>query len=192
MTTNPILDLTTEPVKSIVYVKDNIQGWVFDAVLQKTHTSTLDITSYPVQAGSTISDFAYLQPRTLSMNIGMTDVATSIVPGQFGGGPSRSVTAWQLLEQIQQLRIPVQVYTRLGVYQNMLVRTLSAQDDYTTKHALRATVDMQELLVAEVTVVKISANPSKTDKSKRGKQQPQQVPSSLASAIATAFGIKVG
>lgn len=187
MTVNPILDLTAAPIKSWVYAKTNIGGWFFDATLQLTHTSTLTITSHPVQLGSSIADYAFLQPRTLSMDIGMTDVAKSFIPGQFSGASSRSVQAYQVLEQLQQLRIPVQVYTRLGLYQNMLVETLTVQDDYTTHHGLRVTVDLQELLVATVSVVKISANPSVTDNAKKGKQQPQSVPPSLLSQITSAL-----
>ncbi|WP_436663544.1 phage baseplate protein [Alicyclobacillus acidoterrestris] len=181
--TSPILDLTAPNIKSYVYAKTNIGGWFFDAVLQTTHTSTLTITSHPVQAGSSISDYAYLQPRTLSMNIGMTDVAQSFIPGQFSGGSSRSVQAYTILKQLQQLRVPIQVYTRLGLYQNMLIETITVPDDYTTTHGLKVTVDMQELLVATVTTVQISSNPAVTDTSQKGKQQPQSVPPSLLSII---------
>lgn len=174
-TLNPIVDLTAPSVRSWVYAKANIGGWFFDADLQNTHTSTLTITTSPIQLGSSLTDNAFMQPRTLSMNIGMTDVATSFIPGQFAGGASRSATAYEVLQQLQELRIPIQVYTRLRLYQNMLVQTLTAQEDYTTAHALRATVDLQEVLVATVTVVKISNNPAVTNHSKRGKQQPKAV-----------------
>lgn len=181
--TYPIVDLTSGPVKSFVYAKTNIGGWFFDAILQATHTSTLTITSHPVQSGSNISDYAYLQPRTLSFNIGMSDVATSFIPGQFSGGQSRSVQAYKVLKDLQQQRIPVQVYTRLGLYQNMLLETLTVQDDNTTANGLRCTVDMQELLVATAQVVKISSAPDKTSTSQKGKQQPKGVPPSILSLL---------
>lgn len=176
---SPILDLTKAPIRSFVYAKTNIGGWFFDAILQASHTSTLTITSHPIQAGSNVSDNAFLQPRTLSMNIGMSDVAKSFIPGQFEDGTSRSEQAYKVLKELQQLRIPVQVYTRRGLYQNMLVETLTVQDDNTTVYGLRVTVDLQELLVATVQVVKISANPAVTDKAKKGKQQPKQIPPSI-------------
>lgn len=179
MTTSPILDLTAGPIKSFVYARTNIGGWFFDAFLQNTHTSTLTVTQHPIQTGSSVSDYAFLQPRTLSMNIGMTDVAKSFIPGQFDGGSSRSVEAVKVLRQLQQLRIPVQVYTRLGLYQNMLVQNLSAVEDNTTTNAARITVDLQELLVATVTTVKVSSSPAVTSKSKKGQQQPQSTPASI-------------
>ena len=181
MSINPILDLTAPNLKSFVYVKTNIGGWFFDAVLDLTHTSTLTITTHPIQIGSSVTDYAFLQPRTLSMNIGMTDAAHSFIAGQFAGGPSRSVQAYNVLSRLQQLRIPVQVYTRLGLYQNMLVGTMTVQDDNTTVNGLSCTVDLQELLVATVTTVAISANPAVTGKATKGKQQPQKVQPSILS-----------
>jgi hypothetical protein len=172
---NPIVDLTAPNVRSWVYARANIGGWFFDADLENTHTSTLDITTSPIQLGSSVTDNAFMQPRTLSMNLGVSDTARSFIPGQFAGGSSRSVTAWQVLQQLQELRIPVQVYTRLGLYPNMLVATLTAQEDYTTAHSLRVTVDLQEVLVATVGVVQISANPAVTDNAHRGTQQPKAV-----------------
>lgn len=181
MAVNPILDLTAPSIQSYVYVKTNVGGWFFDAFLQLTHTSELVITSDPVQLGSSVTDFAYMKPRTLSINIGMSDSAKSFIPGQFAGGWSRSVTAFQILQQLQIQRIPIQILTRLGLYQNMLVETLTAQDDFATKNALRATVDFQELLVATVKTVKISANPAVTDSKSSGTKQPSQPNQSILS-----------
>lgn len=189
MTTSPVLDLTAPNLKSYVYARSNVGGWFFDALLHATHTSTLTITSDPVQSGSSISDNAFLQPRKLSMDIGMSDAATSFIPGQFTGGSSRSVQAYNVLSQLQQLRIPIQVYTRLGLYQNMLVETLTVNEDNTTANGLRCTINFQELLVATVSVVKISANPAVTDKSTKGKQQPKQVSASLAYELGKLTGL---
>lgn len=179
MPTYPVLDLTSDNIKSFVYVKTNIGGWFFDAILNMQHSSDLTITSHPVEIGTSVTDFAYMNPRKLSMSIGMTDTAQSFISGQFSGGASRSSQAWQVLQDLQTLRIPIQVYTRLGLYQNMLIASLSTTDDNTTNHALKATVDFQELLVAKVSKVKVSSAPATTTNAKKGKQQPQQVPPSL-------------
>lgn len=178
-TTSPVLDLTAPNISSYVYAKTNIGGWFFDAVINLTHTSQLTITSHPVQTGNNVTDYAFLLPRTLSMNVGMSDTATSFIPGQFAGGSSRSVEAYKVLEQLQQLRIPIQVYTRLGLYQNMLIQQLTVPDDYTTHNGLKCTVDLQELLVTTVQTVKISSAPSTTSSAKQGTKQPQQVQPSL-------------
>jgi hypothetical protein len=172
MTTSPILDLSAPEIKDLIYAKTNVGGWFFDAYLKMNHTSRLTITEHPVQTGAALTDHAFLQPRELSMDIGMSNVATSFVPGQFSQGYSRSVTAFQVLKDLQASRVPIQVHTRLGLYQNMLIEVLSAPDDYMTLNGLKATVTFREILVAQVKTVKISARPAVTDNSKRGSPEP--------------------
>jgi hypothetical protein len=170
--TSPILDLSAPEIKDLIYVKTNIGGWFFDAFLKMTHTSRLTITEHPVQTGAALTDHAFLQPRELSIEVGMSNVASSFVPEQFSGGYSRSVTAFQVLKDLQALRVPIQVHTRLGLYQNMLVEVLSAPDDFMTLDGLRCTVTFREIIVAQVTTVHISARPEVTDSSNRGTPEP--------------------
>lgn len=172
---NPILDLTAKPISSLVYLKTNIGGWFFDAFLRSTHTSRLNITQHPVQTGAALTDHAFLQPKELSMEIGMSDAATSLVPGQFTGGWSRSVQAFKVLTELQALRVPLQVHSRLGLYQNMLIEEISAPDDYTTLYGLRCTVMLREIMVAQVRTVKVSAKPAVTNQANRGKLEPANV-----------------
>jgi len=173
MSFNPILDLNSQPIASLVYIKTNIGGYFFDAFLRSTHTSRLNITQHPVQVGAALTDHAFLQPAELTMEIGMSDTATSLVPGQFNGGWSRSVQAFKVLKELQALRVPLQVHSRLGLYQNMLIEEITAPDDYTTLYGLRCTVMLREIMVAQVRTVKISAKPAVTDKAKKGKLEPQ-------------------
>jgi len=171
---NPILDLSSQPIASLVYLKTNIGGWFFDAFLRSTHTSRLSITQHPVQVGAALTDHAFLQPKELSMEIGMSDAATSLVPGQFTGGWSRSVQAFKVLQELQALRVPLQVHSRLGLYQNMLIEEISAPDDYTTLYGLRCTVLLREIMVAQVRTIKISAKPEVTNVATRGKLEPYE------------------
>jgi hypothetical protein len=180
---------TTPPLSEIgqqlLYVKNNIGGLFFDAFLKLTHTSSLTITQHPVETGAAISDHSYIMPTTLVCDIGVSDVGTSIVPGQFGGqttlaglaGPigepqSRSVNAFQALLALQQSRVPVQVTTRLNLYNNMLIQSIVTSEDNTTAHAWKATVTMQEIFVAVVQTVKVSSQPQVTDSTVKGVVQP--------------------
>jgi hypothetical protein len=183
MSTSPILDLSARNINSLIYTKTNIGGWFFDAYLKMDHISRLTITDHPVQTGAALTDHAFLQPRELSMDVGMSNVAKSFVPGQFSGGSSRSVQAFQVLKDLQALRVPIQVHTRLGVYQNMLIEVLSAPDDYMTLHGLRCTVTFREILVAQVKTVRISARPLVTDNSNRGNPEPVKPNQSILKQI---------
>ncbi|WP_201264983.1 phage baseplate protein [Brevibacillus reuszeri] len=172
MAQNPILDLNSPPISSLVYLKTNIGGWFFDAFLRSTHTSRLKITEHPVQVGAALTDHSYLEPKELTMEIGMSDAATSLIPGQFTGGWSRSVQAFKVLQELQAIRVPIQVHSRLGLYQNMLIEEITAPDDFTTLNGLRCTVTLREIIVAQVRTVKISSKPAVTDRANKGKLEP--------------------
>lgn len=142
---------------SLLYCKTNIGGYFFDGYLNLSVNSNLEITQHPVETGSDITDHAYLKPREISMTIIMSDAHESLVAGQFEGGWSRSVQAWKILEKIQQDRLAVSVLTRVGLYQNMLIQTLTADDTDLQISGLKAQVTLVELPVARVRTVEISA-----------------------------------
>ena len=183
MAQNPILDLNSPPISSLVYLKTNIGGWFFDAILRSTHTSRLKITDHPVQTGAALTDHSYLEPKELTMEIGMSDTATSLIPGQFTGGWSRSVQAFRVLKELQAIRVPMQVHSRLGLYQNMLIEEISAPDDFTTLNGLRCTVTLREIIVAQVRTVKISSKPAVTDRAVTGKRESVKANVSVAEQI---------
>lgn len=162
-------------VQELILVKTNIGGMFFDAFLRLDHTSKLNITSHPVQTGANISDHAYLEPKQITIEIGMSDVAKDLITNQFSGGWSKSVTAYQKLRELQASRVPLDVLTRLGIYRNMLIETITAPDDYRTLSGLKATITMKEVLVASVQTVKVSANPHMTDYTNRGEVQAGKV-----------------
>ena len=100
----------------------------FDGFIDDTINSELEVTSNPVETGVAVTDHAYLKPRQIVMNVKMSDVHQSLVPGQFTGGWSRSVTAFEILQKMQSDRIPVSVVVRLGIFQNMIIQKLVAKN----------------------------------------------------------------
>lgn len=166
-------------VKELVLVKTNIGAFFFDAFLRIDHSSKLKITEHPIESGSVVADHAYMEPRELTFEIGMSDVMTSLVPGQFSGGWSRSVTAFETLRDLQRTRTPLFVHTRLGSYSNMLIAAISAPDDKNTQFGLRCSVTLRELIVSELKVVKVSSAPQITDISSDGQVVPQNVNESI-------------
>lgn len=170
-------------VQTTAYFDTQIGDYVFDAYFTIQHDTNLTITESPVQTGASISDHAYMEPKELTFDIGMSDVMKSIIVGQFSDGQSRSVSAYKVLRTLQEQRIPCQVVTRLGVYQNMLVETISAQDDNTTHSGLKATVTMKEILVVAVETIKISARPQASTATNNGDQKAQQASESILSSM---------
>jgi hypothetical protein len=171
-----------------VYIQTSIGGYIFDAYLNIQHENEVTITEHPIETGAAVSDHAYIMPSKLTFQIGMTDCAQDIIPGQFSGGSSRAVTAYSLLQEMKANRIPMEVVTRLATYENMLVQSVTAPDDHTTAHALKAAVVMQEIMVAVVKTVKISSRAQVTDSRNKGTVQPTAVPQTAAHAM---FGVVV-
>lgn len=167
-------------IPQFIYVKTNIAGYFFDAILRSEHTSSVQITEHPVETGAAITDHSFVKPAQLVMEVGMTDVAKSFIDGQFAGGWSRSVQAYKVLLDLQQQRVPFSVLTRLKRYDNMLIETIAVPDDYATRYGLKATVTMREIFVATVKTVKLSARPHVTDSTNRGQLQPKKVDESNA------------
>lgn len=176
-------------VHDLVYVKTNVGGFFFDAFLQVTHTGSITVTEHPVETGASVSDHSYVNPNTLEMQIGMSDVATSIVAGQFTSSDtsSRSVAAYMVLDELMRQRIPMQVVTRLKVYSNMIITDISVPDDYLTLFGLKATVSFREIIVAVVKTVKISARPQTTDSTTKGTVTPSKPNKSILKELKDTF-----
>ena len=144
--------------EALLYCKTNIGGYFFDGFLSVKHEKKTVITSNPVESGASIVDHAYVEPAVLTMSIIVSDAHTSIIPEQFQGSSKfRHVNAWNILKQLQQDRIPCSVLTKLDLYNNMLIESISAEDTDETYNALRADVVLKEIPIARVRTVKISA-----------------------------------
>lgn len=150
-------DTTGMTTEAMLYCKTNIGGYFFDGFLTVDASIETEITSNPVETGASVVDHAYVKPTELTMVIRMSDVHQSLVTGQFTGGYSRSIEAWKVLKKIQSDRIPVMVHCRLGLFQNMLIKSLTANDTEKEYRGLYATVVLTELPVARVKKVQISS-----------------------------------
>ena len=168
---------------ALLYCKTNIGGYFFDGFLNVQHSSTLTITKNPVQTGSVVVDNAFMNPSELNMEIIVSDVHESLIAGQFEGGWARHTNAWTILKTIQSNRIPVQVFTKLGIYENMLISELSADDGAETYTSLRANVKLEEIPVARVKKVKISQASQTTIGTEMGKVEAEQIRQSLLSML---------
>ena len=173
---------------ALLYCKTNIGGYFFDGFMQVEHNIELQTTSNPVETGASVVDHAYVKPAELVMKVMMSDVHQSLVPGQFTGASFRSVNAWQVLRKLQSDRIPMSVFTRLGLYTNMLITKLTASDTAETFRALSAEVTLREIPVARVKTVKISSADQTTINTEMGKIEASQINNELQSLLYQWYG----
>lgn len=158
-------------VEAMLYCKTNIAGYFFDGFMDIDVASELEVTENPVETGTAIADHSYVKPTEVTMQVIMSDVHQSLVPGQFTGGWSRSVTAYKILKEIQTKRIPIAVLCRLGLFENMVIRRLQANDTADTYQALSAAVTLVELPIARIKTVEISLASQTTINTEMGKLQ---------------------
>ncbi|EKQ56265.1 MULTISPECIES: phage baseplate protein [unclassified Clostridium] len=174
--------MAQEVVKT--YLETSQGNYMFDAYFNITHNSELEVTEHPVQTSANVSDHAFMQPLELTFEVGMSDVMSDVTNSNyesFSSDTTRSINAYKKLRELQSNRIPINVVTKLWIYNNMMIKTLSAVDSNTTAYGLRATVTLKEILVATVTTVKISERPQKSEETNEGDQKVQKVDESLLS-----------
>lgn len=155
-----------------------------DVVISTDHQANLTLTEHPVQQGAPVSDHAYMNPNEVSVEIGMTDVME-------GSGADHSVNAYNTFRALMEKREPVTVVTRLKTYENMMITTISALDDHTTMHALRATIYFKEVNIVDVSTLKVqgstsgSKKPTKSTGGKTGAKTGTKTPTTKATTTPT-------
>ena len=161
--------------------------YVFDAVLEVGHSQKLEKTHHPVQTGADISSHAYLLPPRLTLYILMSDAVDSYATGaasnhykQFAGNPSKSVSAYQTLLDIQAGRQPLTIVTRLRTYTNMVITSLDPHEDYKTITGLRMPVEFEAIFTGSTSTPPASARTNTTDSTGLGAVSPTPLASSSA------------
>ena len=128
--------------------------YLFDAVFSAAHSLYVAVTDHPVQSGAAVADHAYVEPETVTLEIGVSDSMTNAAVIA-GASESRSVSAFQKLREIALARRPVSLITRLGTYSNMLVSSVSAEESADTMAALRAEITLKALNLVQTAEVSV-------------------------------------
>jgi hypothetical protein len=177
---------------------DGLTNISFDAVVRESHSSELTITDNPLETGVVVSDHAFMQPLRLDIEGAVTDTwlhATDpqgrAVPDPFASSTSRSQVAWALLQDIQAAAEPFTLQTGLRAYFNMVIVSLSVDQDKDSAAALFFRASLREvILVSTQTVTYPPRAAGKTarqaaKKVTSGEKQPAQVtdPNSAATFL---------
>lgn len=90
-----------------------IGGIPLDALLTEDTELTANVTNYPVEDGSSISDHITQEPERLAMS-GVITAAGIILLG--AGGRSKLIQAKEALRQIHEQRLPITLVTGMDIY----------------------------------------------------------------------------
>jgi hypothetical protein len=127
----------------------------FDCVVKESHTSEIEVTDNPVETGVVVSDHAYKRPDRLEIEGEVSDVwlhgfdpQTGLaIPDRFySSKASRSASAWDILTGLQASMNPISVQTGLKLYANMMILSLSCDQDKLTAGTLSFRATLREVI----------------------------------------------
>jgi hypothetical protein len=128
-----------------IFGKDRKIGSItIEVVINENTTDVLTITKHPVQTGAAITDHAFKEPTTLSMNILFQDNLFTDL---------RDIYA-QLLK-LQTDRVPFSIITPKRIYSDMLLQSLGQTTDKNTENILSVQCTFQQLILVKVSDVQV-------------------------------------
>ena len=165
------------PLKSKFYMQDMSTKdlYFFDAIRRVEHHQELVITKHPVQGGAAITDHAYLNPAKVVLEISMSDAVAMYNAGEYTGDTSKSVAAYSKFLMLQKNRVFLQLVTRIRKYNNMLISSISPIEDPTTGYSLNATIAFDEILMGNISTLKVSAKSMTDVITQGGSLQPEDL-----------------
>jgi hypothetical protein len=116
---------------SVIAFNRRIGPVAIDCVLRESHNSDLEVTKIPIEFGADVTDHAYVQPKSITMEIANASAAAS----------------YNALVAFQESRVPFVVVSGLYVYYDMLIKSLSAERDSQNAYILRATAKLDQIII---------------------------------------------
>lgn len=155
----------------------------FDVVQRVEHVQQAVGTKHPVQVGPAIVDHIYLLPARVVLDVVITDSVQSFQAGQYSGGSSKSVNAYQTFKAVQAARVPITLVTRLFTYVNMWLEDVRGAETYETSRSFRGTLVFEQIISAQVSTVSVSNRNATTGATNEGVKGAQPVPTELLNQI---------
>lgn len=155
-----ISDLIT-PRKRVTFSVDTT-GFVFgtdsvqlDASIDETHSAESEITDYPVEEGSNVSDNARSKPARLTIKGVVTgtpmDITAIALPPSVKA--SRGTDAWETLNQWRFQGERLRVTTTLKTYRSMVIQSISVNRNAKNSDGVEMDISMQEIFTVSAQTV---------------------------------------
>lgn len=154
-----------------VTISSDTQTLTLDASLEETHQGEAEITDYPVEEGSNISDNTRPLPAELTLHafVSTYPLETPFVQSPVASS-KRGRLAWNALRDFQVFGDPLTVRTTLFTYHDMLIKSLSAPRTAENSQGLEFTVTFKQIFTASSKIVPIPKRKSHVAKVDTGSQ----------------------
>ena len=116
-----------------ILVSRSIGGVFVDVVISEEHESEMEIAEHPVEKGAKVSDHAWRLPYRVTLE--------SAIAGE------RAVASFEQLLSVQKAAEPFSLVTGLKVYNNMLIKRLTATRDRENARVLKFEAELQEVVI---------------------------------------------
>lgn len=128
-----------------------IDNFLIDCSLNEEHAFESEVTEYPVESGSNITDNIRPKPIVVTMECLVTNTPIGFLAqsrGAGSGNPSDPADdAYELLQKIRDKREPISIRTSLRTFDNMVLKSLSVPRAPDRGDALRFTAVFQQIQV---------------------------------------------
>lgn len=152
-----------------VRTQKSIGGIQLDAVLSETHNNTVRLTKNPVELGADITDHAIVEPKKIVIVAEVSDTPlglaalgqiVDLVTGLFGTSTTQNITrsnaAFNAMVLLQEQREPLEIQTKLRLYQDMIITSLVTTQDKDSSRIALMTIILEEVLITESQVVQLT------------------------------------
>jgi hypothetical protein len=140
-----------------------ISGYV---TISESASDTVTITKQPIQQGAAISDHAFKNPVSFSIQISFADAG--FLPSLFGGKSLPDI--YQELLALQSSFVPFNCVTPKRTYYNMLFAALGQTTDKKTENVLAINATFEEVIIVPVASTNIPRSQLRNPGSNGGNQ----------------------
>lgn len=152
-----------------ILVSRSIGGVFVDVVISEEHESEMEIAEHPVEKGAKISDHAWRLPYRVTLE--------SAISGE------RAVASYQQLLAIQAAAEPFSLVTGLKVYDDMLIKRITATRDKESARVLKFEAELQEVVIVSTESGSGSSGGASSDDKAQGTTKRGQVAARPAESI---------
>jgi len=135
-----------------IYGFDN-GSMTLDASVEESHEVTATITKHPIEYGANITDHMIVEPRSFTLKGRISDTPLVARSGDIlTGSLSRHIEAWDALQTLMFNKASVTIETGLKLYENVVLESLRAIQDWKTSRVLDFEAVFREIFIVGLPV----------------------------------------
>ena len=157
---------------------------------------SMNVTSFPVEGGATISDHTQKLPEVVTISGIISSTPLRFISATPIIGDARPRAAFEILRELEVSSELIRVVTDLRTYDSMVLTNLSAPRRADTKHAVFFTATFTEVVVVSSEIVVLppeeQVQQTATKKQDLGKVAPKPQDDPVKGAKAASYMVRIG